>query len=46
MDKLIKKGLEKIRGLTKREEKHLVKEDVKRDKKCDKAMKMKKAKKK
>jgi hypothetical protein len=35
MDKKIKKGFEKVKKVASREEKLLVKEDIKRDKKCD-----------
>jgi hypothetical protein len=40
MDKEIKKGFEKVKALASRQEKSLVKKDIKRDKKCDKAEKM------
>lgn len=37
MDKEIKKGFEKVKKLASKEEKSLVKKDIKRDKKCEKA---------
>lgn len=42
MDKKIKKGFEQVKKVASKEEKKLVKEDIKRDKKCDKAEKMSK----
>ena len=45
MDKKIKAGFEKVKKVATKEEKHLVKEDIKRDKKCDHAEKMAKKKK-
>jgi hypothetical protein len=45
VDKKIKKGFEKVKKLASREESHLVKEDIKRDKACDRAKKMAKKKK-
>lgn len=39
MDKEIKKGFEKVKKVASREEKSLVKKDIKRDRKCDKAEK-------
>lgn len=42
MDKEIKKGFEKVKKLANQEEKSLVKKDIKRDKKCEKAEKMSK----
>jgi hypothetical protein len=42
MDKEIKKGFEKVKKLASKEEKSLVKKDIKRDKKCEKAEKMSK----
>jgi hypothetical protein len=44
MDKEIKKGFERVKRMASKEEKSLVKKDIKRDKKCDKAMKMKRKK--
>lgn len=44
MDKKIKKGFENVKKVASKEEKYLVKEDIKRDKKCE--MYEKKAKKK
>ena len=41
MDKEIKKGFEKVKKTASKEEKSLVKKDIKRDKKCEKAEKMK-----
>lgn len=35
MDKAIKKGFEKVKKMASKEEKQLVKKDVKRDKECD-----------
>ena len=45
MDKKIKAGIEKIKKVATKEEKYLVKEDIKRDKKCEHAEKMAKKKK-
>ena len=42
MDKDIKKGFEKVKKTASKQERKLVKEDIKRDKKCDMAMKSKK----
>lgn len=42
MDKAIKKGFEKVKKEASREEKDLVKKDMKRDKACDMKMKKKK----
>lgn len=39
MDKEIKKGFEKVKKLATKEERSLVKKDIKRDKKCEKAEK-------
>ena len=39
MDKKIKAGFEKVKKVANKEEKYLVKEDIKRDKKCDMAEK-------
>lgn len=39
MDKAIKRGFEKVKKDATKQEKKLVKMDVKRDKKCDMAMK-------
>lgn len=39
MDKEIKKGFQRIKKTTNREEKSLVKKDIKRDRKCEKAEK-------
>lgn len=44
MDKQIKKGFEKVKKMASKEEKSLVKKDIARDKKCDKAEKMAKRK--
>jgi len=44
MDKLIKKGFEKVKKTATRQERDLVKKDIMRDKKCDKAKKMAKRK--
>lgn len=44
MDKAIKRGFEKVKGLASKEEKRLVKEDIKRDKSCEHAKKMAKKK--
>ena len=44
MDKKIKKGFENVKNLASKEESRLVKEDIKRDKSCDKAKKMAKKK--
>ena len=40
MDKEIKKGFEKVKKTASREEKSLVKKDIKRDKKCEADEKM------
>jgi hypothetical protein len=40
MDKEIKKGFEKVKKTASKEEGQLVKKDIKRDKKCDKAKMM------
>ena len=40
MDKAIKKSLERVKKVASKEEKSLVKKDMKRDAECDKAMKM------
>lgn len=45
MDKAIKRGMEHIKKVASKEEKSLVKQDIKRDKKCDKAESMAKKKK-
>jgi len=45
MDKAIKKGFEKVKKTASKEEKALVKKDIKRDKKCEYAEKMAKKKK-
>ena len=45
MDQAIKKGFKKIKDLTVKEERDLVKKDIKRDKKCEHAEKMAKKKK-
>jgi hypothetical protein len=37
MDKEIKKGFERVKKTASKEEKQLVKKDIKRDKKCDMA---------
>jgi len=42
MDKAIKKGFEKVKKTAAKQEKRLVKEDIKRDKKCEHAEKMSK----
>ena len=39
MDKEIRKGLEHIKKVTGKEEKQLIKKDIKRDRKCEKAEK-------
>jgi hypothetical protein len=39
MDKQIKKGFEKVKKVASKEEKQLVKADIKRDKKCEAAQK-------
>jgi hypothetical protein len=44
VDKAIKKGFEKVKKLASKEEKFLVKKDIKRDKKCEKADRMAKKK--
>jgi hypothetical protein len=45
VDKAIKKGFEKVKKTASKEEKSLVKKDIKNDRKCDKAMMMAKKKK-
>lgn len=45
MDKEIKAGFEKVKRIASKEEKQLVKKDLNRDKKCEKAKKMAKNKK-
>ena len=45
MDKEIKKSFEKVKKITGKEEKQLVKKDIKRDKKCEMSEKMAKGKK-
>lgn len=40
MDKKIKKGFEKVKKLASKEERSLVKEDLKRDRSCEHAKKM------
>lgn len=40
MDKAIKKGFEKVKRAASKEEKRLIKSDIKRDKKCEHAEKM------
>lgn len=44
MDKEIKRGFEKVKKLASKEERALVKKDIKRDKKCEKAEHMAKKK--
>ena len=39
MDKAIKRGLERIKKVTSKEESSLIKQDIKRDKKCEMAEK-------
>lgn len=39
MDKEIKKGFEKVKKVASKEERVLVKKDIKRDRKCEKAEK-------
>ena len=45
MDKEIKKGFEKVKKTASKQEKSLIKKDIKRDKKCEYAEKMAKRKK-
>jgi hypothetical protein len=40
VDKAIKRGFEKVKKVASKEEKSLVKQDIKRDKKCEKAEKI------
>jgi hypothetical protein len=44
MDKEIKKGFERVKKTATKQEKQLVRKDIKRDKKCAKAEKMSKRK--
>lgn len=44
MDKAIKKSFEKVKKVASKQEKNLVKKDIKRDKKCEHAEKLSKKK--
>lgn len=44
MDKAIKKGFEKVKKVASKEEKSLIKKDIKRDRKCEACEKMAKKK--